>query len=113
MIEWLRTKVQGRSYSEIARYISGKIDTPIIVVWILDMIWEHYAEIDAKEICLVQTMKNTEALEMAEKICERWLSMQDFGIWDPLLFAVWGFWLFLIVIYYHNRNKPYPLGPAK
>ncbi len=113
MIEWIRSKVQGRSYSEIAKYLAGKIDMPIIVAWIADIAWESYAGREAMEMCLVQAMKNTKQLEMAEKICERWLGMQDFGIPDPIIWAVWGFWLFLIIVYYHNRNKPYPLGPAK
>jgi hypothetical protein len=111
MIEWLRTKVAGRSYSEIAQSISGAIDIPLVIVWLLDMTWEHFAAADAKEMCLVQVMKNTELIETAEKTCERWLGMQDFGIPDPIILATWGFWVLLVAVYYHNRNKPYPWGP--
>lgn len=113
MIEWIRTKIRGKSYAEIAGNIMNRINTPIILVWIGDMIWEHYAAIDAKELCLLQVMKNTDALETAEEVCKRWLGMQDFGIPDPIIWAVWGFWLLMIVIHYQFKNKPYPLGPGK
>lgn len=113
MIEWIRTKVQGRSYSEIAQAIAGKIDMPILVAWIGDIMWESYRSNVLREECMRQITDKSLSIEEATEICDRWLEMQDLGIPDPILFAVWGFWLFLIVIYYHNRHKPYPLGPKK
>ena len=113
MIEWLRAKVRGRSYSEIAQSIAGKIDTPILVAWIADIAWESYRSDVLRKACMKEIMEKRVAIEEATEVCDRWINMQDFGIPDPLIIAVWSFWLFLIIIYYHNRNKPYPLGPAK
>jgi hypothetical protein len=113
MIEWLRTKVAGRSYSEIAQAIAGKIDMPILIGWIADTIWESYRSNDLREACMKEIMEKRVAIEEATEGCDRLIDMQDFGIPDPLIIAVWSFWLFLIIIYYHNRNKPYPLGPRK
>ena len=113
MIEWIRAKVRGRSYSEIAQSIAGKIDMPILVAWIADFAWESYRSNVLLEECMRKITDKKLSLEEATEICNRWIDMQDFGIPDPLLIAVWSFWLFLIIIYYHYRHKPYPLGPAK
>ncbi len=115
MINWLRTKVQGLSYSEIAQYIMNQLNVPLIVAWILDAIYSSYAEGDARESCMAEQaklIKNPQTAEI-EDLCNKWAAMQDFLIPDPILWTAWVVWVLMVVIHYQCRKKPYPLGPNK